>query len=179
MNVHVRYGGQRRICARQGHTRIQCAILQDERRLRMAPRRDKNAQSPFPSFLEPALEHLTAPFHKSLMLVNRVEKPNYKLGCLRREAQFRCHGPSHAGRAPCKKACILHRLHQSTRDARDVFCASSRRIRESISPCRPSEWKVLFPPQVQRLAYIQPGPSALHPRRLPSGPAYRSIKALD
>jgi hypothetical protein len=60
----------------------------------MAPRRDKDAQSSFPSLLEPTLEHVTAPFHKSLVLLNCMEKLDYKLGCLRRELQLRCHCPA-------------------------------------------------------------------------------------
>ena len=42
----------------------------------MAPRRDKDAQSSFPSLLEPTLEHLTAPFHK----IPRVTELHGKTG---------------------------------------------------------------------------------------------------
>src|ERR1700721_2950636 len=50
-------------------------------------------------------------FIKSLVLLNCMEKLDYKLGCLRRELQLRCHCPAHAGRAPCNKPGVLHRLH--------------------------------------------------------------------
>jgi hypothetical protein len=73
-------------------------------------------------------------FTNPSLLVDCMEKLDHELSCLRRELQLRCHCSAHAGRAPCNKSRVLHCLHQSTQDVRDVFCASSRRIRESINP---------------------------------------------
>src|SRR5579862_2204533 len=84
-------------------------------------------------------------FTNPSLLVDCMEKLDHELSCLRRELQLRCHCSAHAGRAPCNKSRVLHCLHQSTQDVRDVF-APPPHSREH-QPLPPLRWKVLYLPQ--------------------------------